>query len=184
MHSLNYTEITALSMIYIHLIRCCMHRGPHEVFYITLDILTGDLLYSLIRFACFRQSQLLDFHSYWILVVTHAQFWILILSTSNWLITDEYSSRIFRTDHIENSYVIATTVVWRRVYQLPSNSCRMAFFVVRCHSLVVRGVYWVLRSDGRSGGMWCHSLKRRVHVTPTSCCAIHVTIWTWIVIWY
>jgi hypothetical protein len=45
------------------------------------------------------------------------------------------------------------------------------------HSLTGKGVYRALRNDGRSGGMWRHSRERRVHVTPTSCCAIHITIW-------
>jgi hypothetical protein len=42
--------------------------------------------------------------------------------------------------------------------------------------LMGKGVYQALRND-RSGGPWCHLRDHRVHVTPTSCWSIHVTIW-------
>jgi hypothetical protein len=126
------------------------------------------------------------------------------LLTHNWLnphcSLNSVRSSLFRlgTDNIENTLLLGSRyqvllsgvstyelpsnrrctnspVAWRRVYRLPSNSCCTGFPVAWRHSLAGKGVYWAPHND-RSGVTWRHSRDRRVHVTPTSCWSIHVTI--------
>jgi hypothetical protein len=112
----------------------------------------------------------------------------LILNTSNWLNT-HYSLLLnsvccslcrLGTDNLENTSLLGNRyqVLLSGVstYALPSNSRCTDSPVAWRHSLARKGVYQALRNDGRSGDMWRHSRERRGHVTPTSCCAIHVTI--------
>jgi hypothetical protein len=62
---------------------------------------------------------------------------------------------------------------------MPRIAFSISFFLsrrVRLSSSHVQDL--LVRNDEWSGGMWRHSRERRVHVTPTFCCAIHVAIYS------